>query len=1044
MKKVISVLLVIALIAPYLMLIQPIQAQGVSLVSVTPDRPYLYPGEEVNVTIQTSIANLRVTVLLRHTYNAEIVYYANTTVFPEPGVYSIILKVPHDLFGIGDTTYQVLWIQIIAGAESLSLYRDLYPLITVYPGVTTILDENELPTKITVAGYGFEEGATIYGFYIGEYYYELLEPVQTNSSGMFVSEFYLIDVTGWSIPMGDYEVYADSDAEFNDYQHPGVLSIHPIAFIHPSEGSGSPEELADIEVYGFGFPASTQVASIQLCSVNDPSTCYIFPIDDYSTDPDGFLYISDLSQYNYASIPGGVYCLVVETVDGVFKFPNALYSVYPYIRLIGPDVVQPNEYIWFEASGFQPGATISVYLDGVLITQVVTDENGFAEFYLPVPELIEEGPHTIYVTDGVFEAYFQLSSPFAIIQPSQVFGKDSEVYHLTIYGYGFLEGTGVSEVWLCSTTCYVFPIGDVYADDTGFIHIAELGSYLNTNMSLGQYRLLLKLDNNGVLASSSHVNVEPLMEVLSGPSVKIGGEITIALYGFAPGEMVDVYLAGRLIYSDAVDVDGNATFHVTVPLDIPGGPQELKVVGRTSGPFYAQNTTIYIEPSAYWIVLDYEQEPKDYPRAYASYNGTQIVINYPTGETVYLGDYIKVEGYGFAANETVGIYIGNYLVATVKADASGRISVVKLIPSIPGGIHVVRVEGEVSGPITASWMLDDAVTSLEVEGRIIAAALNKNEPTLEGSGIIRLYGSGLKPGTVFKAVLVNGTDALMFYAPYIQTSWHVDSDGLLKSLYGFTSLTIPFSQPGFYVVTLFYEDPDGNEYSTDLPVLVIIPLEITQRLDDIEARLSDIEAQIATLQAQIDALLGQLEALNQTITQRLIDLQGMIDDLQAQLSLINSTLAGDIALLGQRISSLESMLAQLSQELDALSSQISDVNSTLLARIEDLQERLNNAFSTIQELSSRINELEQELASLSNTLNNVSSSLNGLQTTVGDLNSQLNALENKVDDLSRKLDEASSTASTGYSLSIIALIFGLIGAAIGVLAYTSIRGLKKP
>jgi len=1075
LKKILSILIILALLTPYLTLVKPVQAQPVQLVSITPDRDYLYPGEDVNITIQTSVPYARVTFLLRHTYNPEVVYYANTTIFPDPGTYSVILHVPYELFNIGDTAYNVLWIQIIFGTESISVYRSVYPLIMVSPSVTTILDENGLPKKIHVSGFGFEEGAGVYGFYLGEYYYELEEPVYANTSGMFEYEFYLVDITGSSIPGGEHEVWADSDAEFNDYQQPGILTINPIAFINPTEGRGTVEDLMEVEVWGLGFPAEAEVESIKLCSVSNPALCYVFPLENFFTDSDGFLYIYDLSQYNSTPLAGGVYYLVVETAEETYVFPSALYTVLPYIELLGPDVYQPSTLIWFRAAGFQPGTLIYVYVNGVLMVQEATDENGYAEFALPVPELVEEGNVLILVTDGVYEAYFYLSTPFAIIQPSSIPGKDSSVHGLTVYGYGFIEGTGVSEIWLCATNCYVFPVGDVYADNTGFFHIPELGNYFATNMSYGTYQLLVKLDSGGVLATSSYVSVTALMELLTGPSVKIGGTISIALYGFASGETVNVYLANRLIYTDSVDVDGNATFVIRIPLDVPGGVQELRVEGVESGVIL--NTTLVIQPSAFWLVLDYEHQPRDVPRASASYNGTQIIVYYPTGEVAYLGDYIQVLGYGFGVNETVNIYVGGVLAGTARADYSGRVVFTGLAPSVPGGSYSIVLEGEETGTVEAVWLLDETVTELEIEGRIIATALGKDELVLEGSGIIRIYGSGLKPGTLFKAVLVNGTDALMFYAFYVQTGWYVNYNGLLVSNYGYPSLTIPFSQPALYMVTLYYEDPGGNEYSAELPVLVIIPLEITQRLDEIEARLSMLEQQlagvestieelsqeIALLQDMISDLTGQLNLVNATLSgeisllrQRIMELeqlianltlqleevnsaltslQGMIDDLSGQLNLVNTTLSGELSLLSQRVLVLEQLLANLSQQLEM-------VNTSLTDSIEDLRTGLGNALTTIQELSSRINELEESLTGLSNLVNNISSDLESLGEDVGDLNSRVSDLEGRVstlhsslNQLSSRLDDVSSQASMSYSIGIIALVIGLVGAALGLLAY---------
>ena len=1037
MKKILSILMILALLTPYLTLVKPAQAQMVDVISITPEREYLYPGEELNITIQTFVENARVTFLLRHSYNSEVVYYANTAVFPIPGVYSVILHVPYELFNIGDTAYQVLWIQIIFGTESISVFRSVYPLIMVSPSATTILEENGLPNKIHVSGFGFEEGVSIYGFYIGEYYYGLEEPVYTNSSGMFEYEFYLIDLTGGSIPGGEYEVWADSDAEFNDYQLPGLLTISPIAFINPTEGRGTVEDLMEIEVYGLGFPADTEVSSIKLCSVSNPALCYAFPLESYFTDPDGFLYVYDLSQFSSTPLAGGVYFLVVETVDETYVFPHALYTVLPYIELIGPDVYQPSTLIWFRAAGFQPDTTIFVYVNGVLMLEEVTDENGYAEFALPVPELVEEEDTVlILVTDGVYEAYFYLSTPFAIIQPSSTPGKDSSVHNLAVYGYGFIEGTGVSEIWLCASTCYVFPIGDVYADNTGFFHIAELGSYFETNMSYGTYQLLVKLDSGGVLATTSYVSITPLLELLTGPSVKIGGTISIALYGFASGETVNVYLANRLIYTDSVDVDGNVTFVIEIPVNIPGGLQELRVEGRDSG--IILNTTLEILASAFWLTLDYEHVPRDVPKASASYNGTQLIVYYPTGEVAYLGDFIQVMGYGFGVNETVNIYVGGTLAGTATADESGRVFFTGLVPSVPGGSYSIVVEGEETGAVEATWLLDETVAEVEIEGKVIATALGKDELVLEGSGIIRLYGSGLKPGTVFNAVLVNGTDALMFYASYIQSSWYVGSDGLLASIYGYPSLTIPFSQPGLYMVTLYYEDLDGNEYSVDLPVLVIIPLEITQRLDEIESRLSDLESRLADIESSIALL------------------QSMIDDLSGQLALVNATLTDQISLLNERILELEQLLADLVLQLEEvnatltelqgmvedLSGQLALVNSTLADSIEELRSRLENALTTIQELTTRINELEESLAGLANTVNTISSDLDSLEEGVGDLSSRVDGLEGQVstlqasiNQLSSRLDDVASQASMSYSLGMVAIVLGLVGAALGLLAY---------
>ncbi|MEM1633453.1 MAG: hypothetical protein QXE68_04435, partial [Sulfolobales archaeon] len=523
--------------------------------------------------------------------------------------------------------------------------------------------------------------------------------------------------------------------------------------------------------------------------------------------------------------------------------------------------------------GFNPGSSvsavvfISVNYSGYIKTYNLTNSTtagSDGSFSIPVSFstsfYIAGGLYNVNVTsNATYAANTKLGSlridPQAVITNGtyngSVYGNgrcDSIVCELDsiyVYGYGFAPNSSIVNIQLVNRNYtgvnYNFtPPGNLTTNSDGYFNSSSLSSYFKTNMSAGDYYLVVYQGQAQYSFLNQYYLVRPLLVILQpvkapGP-YKPGQSLTIAVYGYGPSSPWPVAVAVNNITilldntvlnaSVPLGKDGNATIvNVVLPSVISFGVHYLK--GRDSWG-YEYTEAIIIGVVAYWIKLTGD---KTSPLVSAGYGNRSLVVC-PCSETYiglkfckqcavytgvcdYLGDNISVIAVGLVPGETVTIYFGGIVVGTAVADSNGvAISPPITIPTVPAGVYQLSIYGSVSGYKTVDYFYNTTAylpgVYPQVYPKIVLTDLNivNISPIIVGSGIVRVIGTGFTPGISIVGVLANDTDAISSVNTHV-SRWTADSNGVLTASYPGVgvitpALWIPVIEPGAYAIKLIF------------------------------------------------------------------------------------------------------------------------------------------------------------------------------------------------------------------------------------------------
>jgi predicted nucleic acid-binding Zn-ribbon protein len=657
--------------------------------------------------------------------------------------------------------------------------------------------------------------------------------------------------------------------------------------------------------------------------------------------------------------------------------------------------------------------------------------------------------------------------PQVVLSPNEGNGRDVEA--ISLAGYGFPASANITLVELYNTNftnvVYVFNItGGLLADANGVFNIADLKTYLATNMTAGLYIPRVTL-SSGVKYEfrNTYYLVRPLLCYVSGgvpqcggpaPMVMPGQTITIVAYGYGPGEewghnanFLNVSLDKIVWFATNIPLgkDGNATFNITIPLGTTYGAHYIWGIDIWD---YEYSLAVVVGTATYWQALNpVTNQPLPDNKVSATLPGmttsfivcpceTVVGTGYCSectiygGECQYLGDIIQVTAYGLQPGETVNVYFGDVLVvANAQADNNGALTVKFVVPTLPEGEYVIRLVGSVTGEhiVNFSLNLNDYANPV-ITPKILLASLTGNyTPVIVGSGIVRVFGTGFTPGVTFAGILVNDTDALLAVTTNVQR-WTADSNGVLTSQFtSILGLWIPMVHPGKYAVSLIYVK--GTSFYKSLPGYVYVVNNISKlaTTDDV----SNILNGINDVGKAVNNVANTVSSISSTVGSILSKLDNV-----ATKSDVNAV-ASKVDTIGSKVDSLSTSISNVVNQLNSITSQLSSAVqglSTVSSDVSSIKNTVSSIESSISTISSKLDNAatKSDVDAVASKVDNVSSSVSSIQST-------LNTVSSKVDTAASKADTASASASNAFYIGIVAVIFALLATVFALLAYLTVR-----
>ncbi|MGB9815964.1 MAG: hypothetical protein ACPLQS_00005, partial [Desulfurococcaceae archaeon] len=590
-----------------------------------------------------------------------------------------------------------------------------------------------------------------------------------------------------------------------------------------------------------------------------------------------------------------------------------------------------------------------------------------------------------------------------------------------------------------------------------------------------------------------------------------GDNVTLIAFGYSPGkdwctgdlstqpwcamlaaqgyENILVVTLDKLtpLWSGPVGKDGNVTFRATIPKETTWGSHYIHGIDSRT---YEYSVAVVIGAKAVFkVVLKPETN-----EVWASYYNTHVdacpcavyegktfcdVCVVYTGDCDYLGDYVEVTVYGLQPGEKlVKLYLNDnpvpsdLITGTPVANENGVLTIVFLVPSLPEGTYRIRIVTSVAGENVAVWVRNTTIDYVSVVPKLLLVSLDSNLtggkavlPILVGSGIVRVIGTGFKPGITMDSIIVNMTDAMRTILTNVRY-WSVDTNGILiggkvagEDIY--PALLFPVMQPGKYDIRLAYFDGAIQKLSDPGFIYVVNNLTFA-------ATVSDVNKAADEVLAGVNSSLNNMQAfLNTTMTQLLTQIGTLatksdidkvlaaIGDVKNAVVSVNSTVATVGSKVDSGVTTITNSLTSLRSDLSGQILAVAGKADTILSKVSVIYDNVTMIGIKVGKLDDVASKLDSVASSLSGAVNTLTSKLDALTTKIdtaaGDVKNAVNAVSSKVDTVSGKVDTVGSkvdnvgaTATNGMYVGVLALVFALLAMVFALLAYNTIRKSVAP
>jgi len=427
---------------------------------------------------------------------------------------------------------------------------------------------------------------------------------------------------------------------------PAVLSISHAVRAHASGGptitlsapTGQPG--ATIQVGGQGFAASTAV-SLYLGSASGTL------LGTATTDASGNLPSTTIT---VPDRPGGAYG--ITAVQGNVS-ANAAFSIVPLISL-SSTIAHPGEAVTVTVKGFAPNYVVELFIDiisGQSDSYFYANSNGDASVPFTFPANFLSGGHHVLIAVDTSSGVPLIAQTSVNIQPyiypmaGQPGSKES------LYAVGFAANEAVNIYWGKATGQL---LGSATANIWGSLNFAFT---VPTGLSAGLYPVTVVRTKHFPLHVSAPLSIKPLLLTITPVGIHSGQQVQVQLSGFFANEGVTLSWnanGGQQLTSFQTNQQG-AVKGMFTPYNT--GPGTYTVTASDSEGLQATNT-LSIGPG---ISLAF---------------GNTYPFNTPGGT-------VTINGGGFAANETVNVYLQTPATAevTTTTGATGTFTVNLTLPN---------------------------------------------------------------------------------------------------------------------------------------------------------------------------------------------------------------------------------------------------------------------------------------------------------------------------------------------------------------------------
>jgi hypothetical protein len=353
------------------------------------------------------------------------------------------------------------------------------------------------------------------------------------------------------------------------------------------------------------------------------------------------------------------------------------------IILANPGLVAPGGQVTVQGSGFNPGASVAVWLEaghagkGTLVAHGTASKYGTLNTGFALPVSLTGATVTVVAqqSGGGKTATAQIVTPIGVGRATidgKAAGKPGDM--VTVSASGFGPGEKVDVFWgrVAGT-----PVATLTADGSGSIGQASIPVGV---APVGPTTLVLVGERTKTTATAPYQMLGLYPVLAPRPyAVQAGHSATLTGSGFAPGEQVLLYLnaaSGTPALTAAASSAGNLSVSFVVPFGLKGS-QTFTAIGEESRAAVDSG----------FDVLPYS------PVAQASTYGALP------------GTTISFYASGFAANEVVEVYLGRgqgnsgQLVSAFRVDSHGRAAAAGnyVIPNGTGPALYFTLVGQESG-----------------------------------------------------------------------------------------------------------------------------------------------------------------------------------------------------------------------------------------------------------------------------------------------------------------------------------------------------------
>jgi hypothetical protein len=352
------------------------------------------------------------------------------------------------------------------------------------------------------------------------------------------------------------------------------------------------------------------------------------------------------------------------------------------IILVNPGLVAPGGQVTVQGSGFDPGASVAVWLEaghaskGTLVAHGMASKYGTLNTGFTIPASVTATTATVVAEQaGGKTAVAQIVTPIGVGRVTidgKAAGKPGDT--VTVSASGFGPGEKVDVFW---GRVAGIPVATLTADGSGSIGQASAPVGV---APVGPTTLVLVGEKTKTTATAPYQMLGLYPVLAPHPyAVQAGHLATLSGSGFAPGEQVLVYLnaaSGTPALTAAASSNGSLSVSFVVPFGLKGS-QTFTAIGEESRASVTSG----------FDVLPYS------PSAQASTYGALP------------GTAISFYASGFAANEVVEVYLGGgqgksgQLVTAFRVNSHGNAAAAGnyVIPNGTGPALYFTLVGQESG-----------------------------------------------------------------------------------------------------------------------------------------------------------------------------------------------------------------------------------------------------------------------------------------------------------------------------------------------------------